>query len=144
MYERDLTNKQKPDLLGEINPEMSPEEVIKRLKLFNDLDYNETHESVFKARNQLLIKAGYNPNDWVFHTNKSHIYEDMTIGEELDNFYGKHFPPGIEFLAFQGQFTGGVRGEQCVLALTEYRYIESGYTVFIRSKPKMLPEDLNG
>ena len=140
MARKELSQREKYNLLSEINPNMPAEEVIARITEFNQQDFNETNKPEIQARNQLLIDAGHTPSDWTFYTNKSHLDNEQPMGKELDNFFKKVFPPDIEYLAFNGEFLGGVHSGENVISVIKCTYNELGYSVFVRIRPKMLSE----
>lgn len=140
MVEFDIYDKDKSNLLTELNSQMSPEEVVARIQKFNRLDFNPTHSPVIEKQNEMLIEAGYDPDDWTFYSNDSHWNKEITHEEQIENHFKAYFPAGVEYLAIKGQCVGGAYSDTLVSALVQYRFVEDGYSVFVRVRPKTLPE----
>jgi len=142
MVETDLNIKEKYDLLR-FNPKISPEEVITRLKKFNELNFNKTRIPVIEKRNEQLKDAGYDSDNWTFYECSVPLDNGQTVEQQMRR-YSTHFPDGIEFLMIQGSYAGGViessSGAFEANGLTEYGFDPTRYTTFIRVRPNLIQD----
>ena len=126
------------DLLREINADMHASEVIARIKRFNTLTQNQTHDPVIEARLGLLQNVGEDPETWVYYTNWLEPEPGTDITVEMDGFFKVHFPTGVQYLAVQSNYRGGMTIAANSIGIATYKYGENGYTVFVREAPSLL------
>lgn len=127
------------DLIKAINPDMNPVEVLARLVLHTKVGYSGIPDEVERGRRQLILNAGYEPDDWVWYTN-DFILDNQTYDDMVQQVR-KPFPQGIDFLVVPGAMIGGGTTsssfqtengtiEMQGFAMTVYRPTQ--YTVFVR------------
>ena len=133
--------KDKADLIRTINPEMSPEQAVANVSLFNELEFNKTQIPVMEKRDEQLRNAGYEPNEWVYYECSVPINKDRTAEEQMKS-YSRYFPKGVEFLMIQGAYTGGVIEASSrafkAFSASEYGFSATRYTTFIRVRPNLI------
>lgn len=127
------------DLIRSINPQMPAEQVVAQIRLFNEMEYNETQAPVVDARRQLLEENGYDSDSWVFYSIADRLGGQSD--QDLMEVFAKPFPSEIEFLVIQGAFFGGRIGTPGASgSLKRYRHHPNAFTVFVRVRPKQLVE----
>jgi hypothetical protein len=117
------------DLIREINPDMSLDEAVWRVQLYNQRVTDGTNTAVFEAIKKMLTDFDYNPEEWVYFSN-------MQSPEEAEKHFAEHFPRGVDYLALPGQYIGGITGGAVSFGLAKHTYHNNGYTTFIRVRPK--------
>ena len=122
-------------LIKEINPNMPPEQAVQNVRRFNKLEYNRSKKPVYQARDELLKKYGYKPNEWVYFTNHFPLDGKENVDEADLASLARPFPKGVEFLILPGGFVGGISGIPGTTSswgVAQYKFREDDYTVYIR------------
>jgi hypothetical protein len=127
------------DLIKGINPAITPEEAVERVRLFNESEFNETQRPVVEARAELVRRAGNNPEDWVFYSHSYPLGKGTEHREEELKRIAEPFPDGVEFLMVNGGVLGGFHGElgSGFWSVAKYMYLEDCWSVFIRVKKRL-------
>lgn len=123
------------ELIREIKRDMSPREVIERVSAFNQVEFNLSLIPTIIARRELLKKCGYIPTEWTFYSNWGLLAHQTPNG--MLRTLKRNFPTGIEFLAIQGAYVGGMSGigDGGPGGVSRYNFDSETYSVFIREKP---------
>lgn len=114
---------------------------MRRLRLVNEYDAEVGKAAQLEAAYRLLDESGYNRDDWVYLSLAYPETPDQEGVETVIRSWKKHIPEGIEFLALQGGFLGGVSHdtERGVHSWIQPCYMPDNFTLFIRVKPLQLP-----
>ena len=117
---------------------MDPSEALARIILHTNLNFDFPDE-VILGRRQLIMTAGYNPDEWIWFSN-DFVGEQETYAEMVNN-YTKNFPKGIDFLVTPGNILGGLNkgntfdvggGTVTMGGFASISVRPNGYTIFLK------------
>lgn len=129
-------------LIADIHPGMAAEKVIENICLYHQLMDGPTHLPMQEEREKQLEQSGYIPEDWVYYSNTSPLNGEAMTGTDFESL-GRNFPGDVEFLVIQGAWWGGVTWIPGVESggASRYRYYPDNFTVYVRVRPKLLPDN---
>lgn len=120
----------------EINPSTDPEEALGRIKVLAELGSVTTENKlVLEAYNEMLIRSGRNPNEWIRHPfakQPTDINEGFTH-RDMDKILSR-YPSGLEFFVLQGEpfskqkMLGEGEG-------TNYGMLQNWWVAYVRKRP---------